>query len=40
MYRDNIDSYLQRFERYAQRQNWPTEDSTVYTGKALNVYTQ
>ena len=43
--RDNIDSYLQRFERYAQTQSWPTEDwaislSALLTGKALDVYTR
>ena len=40
---DNIDAYLQRFERFAKLQNWETADyaivlSTLLTGKALEVY--
>ncbi|XP_063968359.1 uncharacterized protein LOC135157268 [Lytechinus pictus] len=43
--RDDIDSYLQRFERYAKSQNWPETDwainlSTLLTGSALEVFTQ
>ena len=41
--KDNIDAYLQRFERYATSQNWPTSDwainlSALLTGKALDVH--
>ncbi|XP_041471848.1 uncharacterized protein LOC121421249 [Lytechinus variegatus] len=41
--KDNIDAYLQRFERYAQSQSWPTTDwamnlSALLTGKALDVH--
>ncbi|XP_071493976.1 uncharacterized protein [Diadema antillarum] len=43
--KDNIDAYLQRFERYAKNQNWPTTDwalnlSTLLTGKALDVHSR
>ena len=41
--KENIDAYLQRFERYAENQNWPTSDwalnlSMLLTGKALDVH--
>ena len=41
--RDQLDMYLQRFERYAVVQNWNREEwafnlSSLLTGKALNVY--
>ena len=41
--KDNIDAYLQRFERYAENQNWRTSDwalnlSMLLTGKALDVH--
>ncbi|XP_063951556.1 uncharacterized protein LOC135153199 isoform X3 [Lytechinus pictus] len=41
--KDNIYAYLQRFERYAQSQSWPTTDwamnlSALLTGKALDVH--
>ena len=40
---NNIDAYLQRFERFAKLQNWETADyamalSTLLTGQALEVY--
>ena len=40
--KDNIDSYLARFEKYAHSMNWPVERhslclSSVLTGKALDV---
>ena len=43
--KDNIDSYLQRFERYAEIQKWPPNDwainlSALLTGKALDVHTR
>ena len=43
--KDDIDSYLERFERYAKKQQWKQEDwaiflSTLLTGKALDVYTR
>ena len=34
--RDNIDSYLQRFERYAQSQIWPTEDWAISLSALFN----
>ena len=42
---DMIDSYLQRFERFAQANNWRREEwaqalSTLLTGKALDVYSR
>ena len=41
--RDQLDMYLQRFERYAATQNWNRDEwalnlSSLLTGKALNVY--
>jgi len=41
--RDNIDSYLRRFERYAALQNWAQSEWAIYLsallkGKALEVY--
>ena len=41
--RDQLDMYLQRFERYAAAQNWNRDEwalnlSSLLTGKALNVY--
>ena len=41
--KDNIDAYLNRFERYATVQEWPTEHwavnlSALLTGKSLEVY--
>ncbi|XP_053406560.1 uncharacterized protein LOC123546230 [Mercenaria mercenaria] len=41
---DNIDAYLERFERYAQIQNWGEESwaislSSLLTGMGLEVYT-
>ncbi|XP_054762005.2 uncharacterized protein LOC129268475 [Lytechinus pictus] len=43
--KDNIDAYLQRFERYAETQNWPRTDwainlSALLTGKALDVHSR
>ena len=43
--RDDIDSFLQRFERYADSLSWPTETwainlSALLTGKALQVYSR
>ena len=43
--KDNVDSYLRRFERYAVLQNWPTEEWALYLsallkGKALEVYSR
>jgi hypothetical protein len=43
--RDNIDAYLQRFERIAEAQLWPVEQwatylSTLLKGKALEVYSR
>ena len=43
--KDNVDSYLQRFERYAELQNWPREEWALYLsallkGKALEVYSR
>ena len=42
---DNIDAYLERFERSAKMQNWDTVDyamilSALLTGKALEVYSR
>ncbi|XP_046556737.1 uncharacterized protein LOC124265960 [Haliotis rubra] len=44
-HRDNIDAYLQRFERIAKAQSWPetqwaTYLSTLLKGKALEVYSR
>ena len=41
--RDDMDSYIQRFERYAVTQKWRKEDCAIYLsallkGKALDVY--
>ena len=41
--KDNIDAYIQRFERYAisqqwQRQNWGAHLSALLKGKALDVF--
>jgi len=43
--KDNIDSYLRRFERYADLQKWPKEEWALYLsallkGKALEVYSR
>jgi len=43
--KDNIDSYLRRFERYASLQNWPKGDWAIYLsallkGRALEVYSR
>ena len=40
---DMIDSYMQRFKRFAHAKNWRREEwaralSTLLTGKALDVY--
>ena len=42
--RDNMDTYLQRFEKFAKTQKWDHAEWTTYlcallTGKALEVYT-
>ena len=42
---DDMDAYLQRFERYATSQSWPKDELAVHLsallkGKALNVYTR
>ena len=42
---DMIDSYIQRFERFVQANNWRREEwaqalSTLLTGKALDVYSR
>ena len=42
---DMIDSYIQRFERFAQANSWRREEwaqalSTLLTGKALDVYSR
>jgi len=41
--KDNMDSYLNRFERYAELQGWLKDDLTIYLaallkGSALDVY--
>ena len=43
--KDDLDSYLQRFERFARSNNWDestwsTSLSALLTGKALNVYSR
>ncbi|XP_063959307.1 uncharacterized protein LOC135154978 [Lytechinus pictus] len=43
--RDNIDAYLERFERYANSQRWPTDCwainlGALLQGKALKVYSR
>ena len=43
--KDNIDSYLLRFERYAELQGWPTQEWAIYLsallkGNALEVYSR
>ena len=43
--KDDLDSYLQRFERYAENQGWPKQSwainlSALLTGKALYVYSR
>ena len=43
--RDDLDSYIERFERTAKQQGWPEEEwafrlSTVLTGEALAVYSE
>ena len=43
--RDNLDSYIERFARYALSQNWPKKDwavclSALLQGKALEVYSR
>lgn len=42
---DDMDAYLQRFERYAKSQNWPNDEwavhlSALLKGKALDVYSR
>ena len=42
---DEIDSYLQRFERFATSNSWPKSEwatalSALLTGKALDVYSR
>ena len=43
--KDDLDAYLQRFERYATSHNWPNTEwainlSALLTGKALEVYSR
>jgi len=43
--KDNIDSYLRRFERYAVLQDWPADDWALYLsallkGRSLEVYSR
>ena len=43
--KDNIDSYLRRFERYASLQKWPRKEWALYLsallkGRALEVYSR
>ena len=43
--KDNMDSYLKRFERFATNAKWPKEEwatnlSTLLQGKALDVYSR
>ena len=43
--RDNMDSYLKRFERFAENAKWPKEEwatnlATLLQGKALDVYSR
>ena len=43
--KDDLDAYLQRYERYASSQGWPEVDwainlSALLTGKALEVYSR
>ena len=43
--KDELDSYLQRFERYAVNKRWPRDAyvlnlASLLTGKALNVYSR
>ncbi|KAI0243434.1 hypothetical protein LSAT2_000001, partial [Lamellibrachia satsuma] len=43
--KDELDSYLQRFERYAVNERWPRDSyalnlASLLTGKALNVYSR
>ena len=43
--KDDLDSYLNRFERYAESQSWPKQNwainlSALLTGKALSVYSR
>jgi len=43
--KDNIDSYLRRFERYAVLQDWPADEWALYLsallkGRALEVYSR
>ena len=43
--RDNLDAYIERFERYARSQEWPKKDwslslSALLQGKALEVYSR
>jgi len=44
-HKDNIDSYLRRFERYAALQDWQEDDWAIYLsallkGRALEVYSR
>ena len=34
--KDDIDSYLRRFERYSELQKWPKKDRAFYLGALLN----
>lgn len=43
--KDNVDAYLQRFERYAKSQSWDESEwavnlSALLKGKALDVYSR
>ena len=43
--KDSLDSYLERYERFAITSNWPEESwalnlSALLTGRALDVYTR
>ncbi len=43
--KDDLDSYLQRFERFAKNNNWDTSTwltslSALLTGRALDVYSR
>ena len=43
--RDNMDAYIDRFERFAKSQQWPKQDwafslSALLQGKALDVYSR
>ena len=43
--KDNMDSYLKRFERFAKNAKWPKEEwatnlATLFQGKVLDVYSR